>query len=101
MRVGGETIANTRRAIKLFETSSAPRYYIPLDDVKPEALTPSETRTLCPYKGEAAYYNVRGGAGTVADGAWTLPSPYGEAIVTLGHVSFWGETEVFAEGKRI
>ncbi len=101
VRVAGETIADTRRAIKLFETSGPPRYYIPLDDVKPEALTPSETRTLCPYKGEAAYYNVRGGAQTVTDGAWTLPAPFGEAVVTLGHVSFWRETEVSADGELL
>ncbi len=102
VRVGGETIADTRRAIKLFETSMPPRYYISVEDVKPGALTPSDTRTLCPYKGEAAYYNVRGGAQTLTDGAWTLPAPYGEAVVTLDHVSFWGdELAVYADGKRV
>jgi len=101
VRVGGETIAETHRAIKLFETGIPPRYYIPLDDVKGEALAPSETRTLCPYKGEATYYTVRGGASTETDGAWTLPDPYGEAIAVLGHVSFWGDkTEIEADGKR-
>ncbi len=102
VRVGGETIADTRRAIKLFETSMQPRYYISAEDVKPDALTPSDTRTLCPYKGEAAYYDVRGGAQTLTDGAWTLPAPYGEAVVTLGHVSFWGDDlEIHADGKRV
>ena len=38
---------------------------------------------------------------TVPDGAWTLPGPIGEALLTMGHVSFWGKgTEVFADTRR-
>jgi uncharacterized protein (DUF427 family) len=100
--VGGEMVAETHRAIKLFETSTTVRYYIPLDDVKPGVLTPTDTRTFCPYKGEAAYYDVRAGATIVRDGAWTLPNPLGEADVTRNHVSFWREnTEVLADGHPV
>src|SRR5262249_54065355 len=93
--------AETRRAIKCYETSIPPRYYIPLLDVKPGCLEPSELpRTYCPYKGEASYFDVRTGSTRVRAGAWTLPRPLGEAIVTLGHVSFWKEnTEVLADGR--
>ncbi len=100
VRVGGELIAETRRAIKLFETSIPPRYYIPFDDVKPECLTPSATRGICPYKGREAYYTVHAGDTTVSDGAWTIYDPYGEALAVTGHISFWGKgTEVFADGQ--
>ena len=93
-------MAETRRAVKLFETSIPARYYIPRDDVKASSLTSSETRTFCPYKGEAAYYNVRGGETTVEDGAWMLPEPIGEADAVLDHITFWGEgTEVIADGR--
>jgi uncharacterized protein (DUF427 family) len=102
VRVGGEIVADTKRATKLFETSSVVRHYIPMEDVKPGVLTPSETRTYCPYKGEAAYFNVRVGAHTIRDGAWTLPQPLGEAIVCVNHVSFWrGDTEVTVNGERV
>ena len=101
VHVGGQVVAETRRAIKLFETSIPPRYYIPIADVTPGSLEPSTSpRTYCPYKGEAAYFNVQGGQTTVPDGAWTLPGPLGEALLTIGHVSFWGKgTEVFADGR--
>ncbi|MCI0569435.1 MAG: DUF427 domain-containing protein [Myxococcaceae bacterium] len=101
VRVGGEVVAETRRAIKLFETSIPPRYYIPVADVRPGCLVPSDSpRTYCPYKGEAAYFDVHAGATTVRDGAWTLPGPLGEALLTLGHVSFWGkDTEVIVDGR--
>jgi uncharacterized protein (DUF427 family) len=36
--VGGQVVAETRRAIKLFETSIPPRYYIPIADVTPGCL---------------------------------------------------------------
>lgn len=100
VRVGGATVAETQRAIKLFETSIPPRYYIPRDDVKAGALAPSDTRTYCPYKGEAAYYTVRAGDTVVSDGAWFLPQPLGEAAAVANHVSFWGKnTEVLADGR--
>lgn len=101
VRVGGQEVAETRHAVKLFETSIPPRYYIPMIDVRPGCLVPSDSpRTYCPYKGEAAYFNVRAGATTVQDGAWTLPGPLGEALLTLGYVSFWGKnTEVLADGR--
>jgi uncharacterized protein (DUF427 family) len=98
VQVGGQAVAETRRAIKLFETSIPPRYYIPIADVTPGCL--ESPRTYCPYKGEAAYFNVHAGQTTVLDGAWTLPGPLGEALLTMGHVSFWGNgTDVFAEGR--
>lgn len=100
VRVGGETIAETRRAVKLFETSIPPRYYIPFDDVKPECLAPSVTRGICLYKGRQAYSTVHASDTTVEDGAWAIYEPFGEAIAVVGHVSFWGEgTEVLADGQ--
>jgi uncharacterized protein (DUF427 family) len=101
VRVGGQVVAETRRAIKLFETSIPPRYYIPIADVTPGCLESSMSpRTYCPYKGEAAYFNVHAGQATVPNGAWTLPGPLGEALLTMGHVSFWGKgTEVLADGR--
>jgi uncharacterized protein (DUF427 family) len=102
VRVGGETVAETRRAVKLFETSIPPRYYLPRDDVAPGALAQSDRRDYCPYKGEAAYFHVTGGDTTVEDGAWVLPEPIGEADAVADHLSFWGEgTEVTADGEVV
>lgn len=102
VRIGSETIAQTQHAIKLFETSTPMRVYVPMDVVKPGVLVPSETRTFCPYKGEAAYFHVHAGDHTIRDGAWTLPQPLGEAIVCLNHVSFWrGDTVVEVNGERV
>ncbi len=101
VRVGGETVADTRRAVKLFETSIPARYYIPRQDVT-GGLDVSQRRDYCPYKGEAAYFHVTGGGTTVEDGAWFLPEPIGEADAVADHLSFWGEgTEVTADGEAV
>jgi uncharacterized protein (DUF427 family) len=53
--IEGATLADTRRPWLVFEVGLPTRYYLPLEDVRMALLTPSETRTLCVYKGEALY----------------------------------------------
>jgi uncharacterized protein (DUF427 family) len=84
---GGETIAESTRAKLLFETGLAPRVYVPGADVVPGLLSPASKRTICPYKGEATYWNV----GDIADGAWSYETPLPESLAIRGHLSFDGE----------
>ncbi|WP_062541851.1 DUF427 domain-containing protein, partial [Mycobacterium celatum] len=58
VRVKGEVMADTRAALGLREATIPVVQYIPFDDVVSERLTPSDTTTYCPFKGEASYYNV-------------------------------------------
>ncbi len=86
----GEVVARSTRPMLVFETSLAPRAYLPRADVRPGVLAPSATRTVCPYKGEACYWHVEAGAGSLADAAWSYESPLPEAMRAAGHVSFAG-----------
>src|SRR3712207_9497299 len=63
--LNGEVVAETNHPKVLFETGLPPRYYIPLEDVREEALVPSDRKTQCPYKGVAYYYSVEAGGGRV------------------------------------
>ena len=60
VELDGELLAESRRPLALFETTLPPRYYLPAEDVVAE-LVPSETVTMCPYKGVARYWSVRVG----------------------------------------
>jgi hypothetical protein len=40
-----------------------------------DLLTPSETRTLCAYKGEARYWSAMVGDEVYEDVAWSYPDP--------------------------
>lgn len=91
VRVGGRTVAETRRPVKLFETSLPTRWYVPLADVRTEHLLRSDTRTVCAYKGVASYWSVAVGGTVAVDAAWEYPLPLREGQGVLGHLCFLGE----------
>lgn len=80
--VGGATIAESTRALRVLETAGAPVYYVPRDDVRMDLLRPSPHRTWCEWKGEASYWSLHHGARDVPNVAWTYehPKPGYEAI---------------------
>lgn len=86
----GQVLADTRRATMLFENPLGVRYYIPADDVRLDVLEPSDTRTVCAYKGEAAYWSGAGDSG-LPDVAWTYRQPLHDAVPVQGMVSFFTE----------
>jgi uncharacterized protein (DUF427 family) len=89
VRVDGDVVADSSRALTLQEASYAAVQYIPLDDVKQELLVRSATATYCPYKGEAGYYSVLTGSGTVEDAIWTYQQPYPAVAAIAGHLAFY------------
>jgi uncharacterized protein (DUF427 family) len=90
VRVNGELIADTDEALSLQEATYPAVQYIPSHDVVQDRLTPSDTETYCPYKGEASYYHVVTSAGdTVDDAIWTYKKPYAAVGQIAGHVAFY------------
>jgi uncharacterized protein (DUF427 family) len=89
--VSGEVVAETERPKILFETGLPPRYYIPPEDVREEALVPSNKETQCPYKGVASYYSVEAGSRRMEDLVWYYLEPIPEAAKIKGHLAFFNE----------
>jgi uncharacterized protein (DUF427 family) len=88
--VGGETVADSRRAMILHESGHQPIYYFPPEDVRADVLEQSERHTRCPKKGEASYYTIRAGSGVVEAGAWYYPDPLPDAPPLLkGLIAFY------------
>ena len=77
VEVDGELLADSRRPLLLFETTLPVRYYLPPDDVR-VTLLPSETRSVCPYKGVASWWSARVGDRLLEDIAWSYPRPVPE-----------------------
>jgi uncharacterized protein (DUF427 family) len=87
----GEVLAETTRAMALFETNLPIRWYLPRDDVA-ASLEPSDATSICPYKGVAGYFNVRQADGTVhKDLVWYYAEPLAEARRVAGYVCFYNE----------
>jgi len=63
--------------------------YFPPDSVRREHLKPSDTRTVCPWKGQATYYDVVVDKETIQDAAWYYPAPRETAVSIKDHVAFW------------
>jgi uncharacterized protein (DUF427 family) len=91
VRVNGEVVAETERPKILFETGLPPRYYIPPEDVREEALLMSEKTTMCPYKGVASYWSVESGGERVQDLVWSYQNPIPEAAKIKGLLAFFNE----------
>lgn len=87
---GGETLADTHRALRLLETAHPPTYYVPLEDVCAERLRPAGHGSACEWKGRAAYFDVLGADGRVAEAAaWTYPAPRSPYVALRAHVAFY------------
>jgi len=63
--------------------------YFPESAVRCEHLQPSETRTVCGWKGTASYYHVAAGGEVNSDAAWYYPEPKDAARNIGGHIAFW------------
>jgi uncharacterized protein (DUF427 family) len=89
VQVADTPVADTTAALALQEAGYPTVYYIPLADIRPEVLKPSDHTTYCPYKGEASYYSIATAAGEVADAVWYYAEPYPAVAEIAGHVAFY------------
>lgn len=64
-------------------------HYFPADSLRREFFVPSEQKTLCSWKGEASYYDVRVDGRLNAGAAWYYPAPKDAAARIAGRVAFW------------
>lgn len=73
----GKLIAETRRGMRILETSHPPVYYFPPEDVAMQLLRPSQRRgTFCEFKGAASYWDlVMEGLHATVDVGWSYADP--------------------------
>jgi len=84
VRHGDRIVAQTNRALVLYESGFAPRWYVPRTDVDESALTPADQQTFCPYKGLCSYYNI----GDARHAAWSYRHAYTEVCRISDFISF-------------
>jgi uncharacterized protein (DUF427 family) len=86
VRIGDTILAESDNALILREASLPPVVYIPREGVAMDELSPSATRTHCPYKGDASYFSARHGA---KDVAWSYEDPFDHMQAIRGHLAFY------------
>src|SRR5438067_2982141 len=87
--IGGETIADSLRAMLLLEGKATAVYYFPREDVRRDLLRESERRTHCPLKGDVSYWHARRSARWVEDAAWSYEDPIAGAEPIKGRIAFY------------
>lgn len=59
--------------------------------MREELLVPSDTRTRCPFKGEASYHSLRVGDRTIDDAVWEYSEPLEPASFIAGYRALYWE----------
>lgn len=73
-------------------------HYFPAAAVNSGHLQVSDTRTHCPWKGQAHYYHVVVGDQVNRDAAWHYPEPKQAAEKIRGRIAFWRGVQVTESG---
>ena len=89
VRFAGVTVAETRRACRVLETSHPPTYYLPPEDVDFAHLVPAPGTSFCEWKGDAVYWTVRVGEREAVKAAWGYPRPTAGFVDLTDHVAFY------------
>jgi uncharacterized protein (DUF427 family) len=89
--VDGVPIAESGRAILLFESGLPPRFYLPAEDVRMDLLEPSEKTSRCAYKGIATYWHVQVDGTLHDDLVWTYAEPNDDVSAIRGLICFFNE----------
>lgn len=97
----GVVLADARSCVMVFETGLPTRYYLDPTDVRFTYLTPSATRTQCPYKGKTdGYWSARVHETSVTDVAWMYSYTTAAMAPIGGLVAFLNErVDIFIDGE--
>jgi uncharacterized protein (DUF427 family) len=99
--LGGETLAESGRAVLLAETGLPPRYYLPREDVRMDLLQPTSLQTTCPFKGHASYWSATVGGQVHENVVWSYESPIPDAAGIAGLMCFYPErVDLTVDGER-
>lgn len=89
VKLGGETLADSTRALRVLETSHPPTVYVPSADVRNDLLAAGDARsTWCEFKGAARYLDAIVGDRRVLAVGWTYPRPAPGYEALRDHIAF-------------
>jgi uncharacterized protein (DUF427 family) len=69
-------------------------HYFPHAALDPKFVLPSNTKTMCSWKGQASYYTLFVDGDANPDAVWTYPEPKEAAAQIKGRVAFWRGVQV-------
>lgn len=85
----GETIAESDQTV-IVEGN----HYFPRTSVDEQYLDPSDTSSVCPWKGRAQYLSLVVNGERNENAAWYYPDPSPKAAAIKDHLAFWRGVQV-------
>ena len=89
VELGGVTIADSTRVLRVLETSHPPTIYVPPRDVALGYVRPGRGRSVCEWKGVARYHDLAVGDRRVEGAAWSYPDPVQAFAELRDHLCFY------------
>ena len=89
VKVAGQVVADTTRALTLQEASYPAVQYIPRADVDMALLQRTDHASYCPYKGDASYFSIPAGGDRSVNAVWSYEHPYPSVDAIREHVAFY------------
>lgn len=101
--LGGETIAETRAALRVLETFHPPSWYLPSEAFRPGVLRPAPGGSFCEWKGRARYWTLAAGNVVAQAAGWSYPDPTPAFADLQDHVAVYaGRMEAcFVDDERV
>ena len=93
----GRPLATTDKAWIVDESGYESVVYFPPQDVQTDALKISDSRSTCPFKGEAEYFAIDVD-GKQRDIAWSYPRVYHEVEAIAGYIAFYADRVHISSG---
>ena len=87
--VGDRVLVATNHAMQLVEGSAPTVWYVPRADADMALLERTSHRTHCPFKGDASYFSILGGAGKIENAVWSYEHPLDGALAIKDHLAFY------------
>jgi len=89
IRLGEETILDTRRSWRVCETSHPPVYYVAREDFALGSLDLGEGGSFCEFKGAATYWHLSGGGVRRDNAGWSYQDPTAAFYALRGAVAVY------------
>lgn len=98
----GVTVAETRAAVRVLETSHPPTYYLPPTAMDTARLTPHPQRSLCEWKGQAQYFTLNGPTRRAEAAVWRYSNPHPSFAIMDGFYAVYPHLmeSCFVDGER-
>ena len=84
-------LAESSECLLVTETDHIDRLYFPRSALDWDQFSESDTSSICPFKGEASYLNLRTEGEPITDVAWSYPTPLPEVAGIADYVSFYDD----------